>query len=57
MGKESKKAPDVVFGTFLVNSMLALVLFDSGASNSFVSLKFSKGFDNILGDLDHPLRV
>lgn len=37
--------------------MPALVLFDLGASHSFESLKFSKSFDNTIGDLDHFLRV
>lgn len=44
--KEVKVAPNFVVGTFIVNSMFALVLFDLEASHSFVSLKFSKGFNN-----------
>jgi hypothetical protein len=31
---------DVVYGMFLVNSILASVLFDSGASHSFVTKSF-----------------
>ncbi|KAJ9557274.1 hypothetical protein OSB04_011888 [Centaurea solstitialis] len=34
--EEAKEEPDVVTGTFPVNSVPALVLFDSGASKSFV---------------------
>ena len=34
-------APDIVLGEFLVNSVLAIVLFDSGASHSFISSKFA----------------
>jgi hypothetical protein len=37
---EAKEAPDVVLGTFLVNSMPAKILFDSGASHSFVMENF-----------------
>ena len=37
--------------------MPALVLFDSGASRSFVSLVFSKNFNHTLGQLDIPLDV
>ncbi|KAK1432009.1 hypothetical protein QVD17_08873 [Tagetes erecta] len=39
--EEAKVVPDVVAGTFLVNSLPAYVLFDSGASRSFVSLNFA----------------
>jgi hypothetical protein len=42
--EEAAKAPDVVMGTFLVDSVPAKVLFDSGASHSFVTEHFvSKG--------------
>jgi hypothetical protein len=40
--EEAAKAPDVVLGTFLVNSIPARVLFDSGASHSFVTEYFVK---------------
>ncbi|KAK1415113.1 hypothetical protein QVD17_30884 [Tagetes erecta] len=39
--EEAKIVPDVVTGTFLINSLPAYVLFDSGASRSFVSLNFA----------------
>ena len=35
--EEAQEAPDVVLGTLSVNSHPATVLFDSGASHSFVS--------------------
>jgi hypothetical protein len=38
--EEAVEAPDVVLGTFLVNSIPARVLFDSGASHSFVTERF-----------------
>jgi hypothetical protein len=34
--KEAQEAPDVVIGTFSVNDLSAVVLFDSGASHSFI---------------------
>jgi hypothetical protein len=36
----AQEAQDVVFGMFLVNSAPAFVLFDSGASHSFISAQF-----------------
>ncbi|KAI3744341.1 hypothetical protein L1987_57420 [Smallanthus sonchifolius] len=38
--EEAKDVPDVVSGTFLLNSLPTCVLFDTGASKSFISLKF-----------------
>jgi hypothetical protein len=40
--EEAVEAPDVVLGTFLVNSIPASVLFDSSASHSFVTEHFVK---------------
>jgi hypothetical protein len=34
--EEAQKAPDVVIGTFFINDTSAVVLFDSGASHSFI---------------------
>ncbi|WVZ56670.1 hypothetical protein U9M48_007164, partial [Paspalum notatum var. saurae] len=39
--EDALEAPDVVTGEFLVNSSLATVLFDSGATSSYVSSKFT----------------
>jgi hypothetical protein len=36
----AQETQDVVFGMFLVNTALASVLFDSGASHSFISAQF-----------------
>ena len=44
-------------GTFLVNGMSVHVLFDSGATRSFVSLALSKKFRDTSGTLDSPLEV
>ena len=38
--EEARSLPDVVSGTFLVNNVPAKVLFDSGASKSFISVRF-----------------
>ena len=38
----AQEAPDVVIGTFLINSNSAIVLFDSGASHSFIAYTFIK---------------
>ena len=40
-----------------MNSLPTLVLFDSGASRSFVSQTFSSGFRVSIDDLECPLRV
>ena len=39
--EEAADAPDVVLGTLLVNFSPATVLFDSGASHSFVRRQFA----------------
>jgi hypothetical protein len=38
--EEAQEAPDVVIGMFLVNDTSAVVLFDSGASHSFISVAY-----------------
>jgi hypothetical protein len=38
--KEAQEAPDVVIGMFLVNDTSAVVLFDSRASHSFISIAY-----------------
>ena len=47
----------ILLGTFLVNSFLDLVLFDSSASRSLVSQSFSRGFDMPIGELECPLQI
>nr|GEZ71352.1 putative reverse transcriptase domain-containing protein [Tanacetum cinerariifolium] len=42
---EHNQGPNVVTGTFLLNSRYATVLFDSGADKSFVNIKFSHLID------------
>lgn len=55
--EEAKVTPDVVTGTFSNNSLHAYVLFDSGASRSFVSIKFACGPSFVLTKLPNPLEV
>jgi hypothetical protein len=38
--EEAQEAPDVVIGMFLINDTSAVVLFDSGASHSFISVVY-----------------
>jgi hypothetical protein len=38
--EEAQEAPDVVIGTFFVNEISAVVLFDSRASHSFISTAY-----------------
>jgi hypothetical protein len=38
--EEAQEAPDVVIGTFFINDTSAVVLFDSGASHSFISTAY-----------------
>ncbi|XP_023772430.2 uncharacterized protein LOC111921072 [Lactuca sativa] len=53
--EEARAAPDIVAGNFLVNGMLAHVLFDLGATRSFVSLSLSKKLLDAPRTLDSPL--
>jgi hypothetical protein len=38
--EETQEAPNVVLGMFFVNDTFAVVLFDSGASHSFISAAY-----------------
>src|SRR3954447_9899072 len=51
------EAPDVVLGTFPVNSVPATVLFDSGASHSFVTRPFVSKADLKPSALAKPMIV
>ena len=39
--EEAREAPEVVTGMYLINGAKALVLFDSGATSSYVSTKYA----------------
>ena len=49
--------PDAVIGTFLLNSFTALVLFDTGASHSFISRAFVNKYKLSTSTMLNPLRV
>ncbi|GKD98350.1 putative reverse transcriptase domain-containing protein, partial [Tanacetum coccineum] len=55
--EEGKLVHDVVTGAILVNSIPARVLYDSGASISFVSHEFSKNLSTPPNKLPFPLKV
>nr|AAM74397.1 Putative retroelement [Oryza sativa Japonica Group] len=55
--EEAQAAPEVVLGTFPVNSIPATVLFDSGATHSFISKKFVGMHGLIREELSTPMRV
>nr|AAM74253.1 Putative retroelement [Oryza sativa Japonica Group]AAP52347.1 retrotransposon protein, putative, Ty3-gypsy subclass [Oryza sativa Japonica Group] len=54
---EAQNAPDVVLGTFPVNSIPATVLFDSGATHSFLSKSFASNHGMEVISLGRPLLV
>ena len=51
----STTAPDVVYGMFLVNGNTALVLFDSGATYSYISSKFAREHDLPVTPREKPI--
>nr|KAJ0201894.1 hypothetical protein LSAT_V11C600326700 [Lactuca sativa] len=53
----AQETPDVVTGTFLLNSIYAMVLFDSGANRSFVSTTFCKNLGRNAKTLEHALEI
>ena len=55
--EEVMEAPDLVIGKFLVNSDLALVFFDSGASHSIISRAYLNKHRLPTKTLDKPIRV
>ena len=55
--EEAQNAPEMVMGTFPVNSVPAAVLFDSGASHSFVTKPFVEKSELKPIPLKHPMLV
>jgi hypothetical protein len=49
--------PDAVDGTYLLNDNPSLVLFDTGASHSFISRAFVVKNKIPTETIDHPIRV
>ena len=57
MVKEAVTSNNVVSGIILVNSIDVYVLFDSGATSSFVSHKFAQCLNLYFEQLDYPLNI
>ena len=55
--KEAREEPTVVTGTFLLNNLHAIVLFDSGADRSFISLRFRNYLNHKAIKLKEPYAV
>ena len=55
--EEAQAAPEVVLGTFPVNSIPATILSNSGATHSFISKKFVGVNGIIREELSTPMRV
>jgi hypothetical protein len=54
---EAQQAPDVVLGMFLASSHPATILFDSGASHSFVSSSFVAKHSPPIATMKHTMLV
>jgi hypothetical protein len=54
---EAQQAPDVVLGMFLANSHPATILFDSGASHSFISSSFVVKHSLPIATMKHTMLV
>jgi hypothetical protein len=56
-GEDAQAAPDVIIGMILVNDNNAIVLFDSGASHSFVAASFVQNYNLPLSMLKNRVIV
>ena len=54
---EQNQEPSVLEGTFLVSNSRASILFDTGASNSFISATFVTALGLVVCKLDPPLSI
>jgi hypothetical protein len=55
--EEAQQAPDVVLGMFLASSHPATILFDSGASHSFMSSSFVAKHSMPIATMKHTMLV
>jgi hypothetical protein len=55
--EEAQQAQDVVLGMFLASSHLAIVLFDLGASHSFISSSFVAKHHLLITIMKHTMLV
>jgi hypothetical protein len=54
---ETQQAQDLVLGMFLASSHPATILFDSGASHSFISSSFVMKYSLPIATMKHIMRV
>jgi hypothetical protein len=55
--EEAKQAPNIVLGMFLASSQPATILFDSGASHSFISSSFVAKHSMLIASMKHTMLV
>ena len=55
--QEAQTATNVVIGTFTIEHMHARILFDSGATHSFISLYFAKKLSKESRKMENPLII
>lgn len=55
--EEAQDAQNVVLGMFLVNSNSALVLFDSGASHSFITTQYIAKYNLPITSMNQPMLI
>jgi predicted aspartyl protease len=55
--EDAQTAPDIIIGMILVNDNNAIVLFDSGASHSFVAANFVQKYNLPLSMLKNRMIV
>jgi hypothetical protein len=55
--EEAQQAPDVVLGMFLASSHPATILYDSGASHSFISSSFVAKHGLPIATMKHTMLV
>lgn len=53
----AEESPNVVLGMFLVNSYPATILFDTGASHSFISAKFVEKHSINTSDMENAMLI
>jgi hypothetical protein len=55
--EDAQAAPDIIIGMILVNENNAIMLFDSGASHSFIATNFVQKYNLLLSMLKNQMIV
>ena len=55
--EEAQEEPSIILGTLRINSIIASVLFDSGASHTFISQEFAHLHDIPFDEMPTPLEI